>query len=82
MSDTAFAVFRYVSAVEAPGTPTTAPNSTAWSDSIGTSCVDMDTSSLVPLIPINAPTVVTQSGIFDTSLSSFLFVSSFNLKRM
>ncbi|QRW11634.1 Multicopper oxidase [Ceratobasidium sp. AG-Ba] len=60
-NSTALAILRY-----GPTTDTSRPTTKDWKEEIGTSCRDIDTSALVPLVKEDAPTTVTQHGIFNT----------------
>lgn len=64
-SNMTLAVLRYVE--DKPHSKPTAqiPTTKDWTEVLGTDCKDMDTSALVPLVKENAPTVVTQQGMFN-----------------
>ncbi|KAG8740595.1 laccase, multicopper oxidase, benzenediol:oxygen oxidorectuctase [Ceratobasidium sp. 414] len=59
-ANTTLAVLRYGAYKPTNNMPTTKD----WTEVLGTSCRDIDTSALVPLVKEDAPTVVTQHGMF------------------
>jgi hypothetical protein len=67
-ANTTYAVVRYVDEIGSSTATTADPTTSDWTDVL-TECQDLDTSSLVPIIAKDAPTTVTQRGIFDTAFS-------------
>ncbi|KAF8607343.1 hypothetical protein BDV93DRAFT_520212 [Ceratobasidium sp. AG-I] len=67
-ANTTFAIIRYVDEVGSSTATTDEPTTSDWTD-VMTTCTDLDTSSLVPIIAKDAPTDVSQRGIFDTAFS-------------
>ncbi|KAF8607356.1 hypothetical protein BDV93DRAFT_520227 [Ceratobasidium sp. AG-I] len=67
-ANTTFAIIRYVDEVGSSTATTNEPTTSDWTD-VMTTCTDLDTSSLVPIIVKDAPTSVAQRGIFDTAFS-------------
>ncbi|KAG8720147.1 laccase, multicopper oxidase, benzenediol:oxygen oxidorectuctase [Ceratobasidium sp. 394] len=67
-ANTSLAVLRYVS----PGYEPTKnmPTTKDWTEVLGTSCRDIDTSALVPLVKEDAPTVVAQHGMFANQVGA------------
>ena len=70
-ANTTYAIMRYVDEFGSSTATTDEPTTSDWTD-VMTTCTDLDTSSLVPIIAQDAPTDVVQRGIFDTAFSLVL----------
>ncbi|KAB5588238.1 hypothetical protein CTheo_8320 [Ceratobasidium theobromae] len=67
-ANTTYAIVRYVEE-DGTGASTTDPTTSDWTDVVsGESCVDIDTSSLTPIVAKDAPTNVVKRGMFSTGL--------------
>ncbi|KAB5588854.1 hypothetical protein CTheo_7708 [Ceratobasidium theobromae] len=67
-ANTTYAIVRYVEE-DGTGASTTDPTTSDWTDVVsGESCVDIDTSSLTPIVAKDAPTNVVKRGTLSTGL--------------
>ncbi|KAB5589735.1 hypothetical protein CTheo_6830 [Ceratobasidium theobromae] len=67
-ANTTYAIVRYVEE-DGTGASTTDPTTSDWTDVVsGESCIDIDTSSLTPIVVKDAPTNVVKRGMFSTGL--------------
>ncbi|CAE6524257.1 unnamed protein product [Rhizoctonia solani] len=68
-ANTTYAIVRYVEE-DGTGASTTDPTTSDWTDVVsGAECIDLDTSSLTPIVAKDAPTTVVKRGMLQTGFA-------------